>query len=170
MIGSLASVVPLATLSLLTAAALVPWVTTSSLALTFALLPAATLHYWALRRPSAIPSLAVLFSGLATDIILASPPGFWTTINALAWAIGLMQRPLADQYWKFGRWGLFAIAMTGCVAAMALIGQALAAPAGSLIDLLIAWIAIIAVYPLFAGLIHAVDFAAPEERFNLEND
>ena len=169
MIATLASLLPLATLSILTAATLAPWLPTTSATLALALLPAATLHYWALRRPSAIPSLAVLFCGLSADIMLAGPPGFWTTIYALAWTIGLLQRPSATRYWKFGRWGLFTIAMTVCVGAAALIGEIVAAPTGSWLDLLTAWALTILAYPAVAGLLRLCDFAPSDGRFDLES-
>ncbi len=169
MIATLAALLPLATLTILTAATLAPWLPTTSATLALALLPAATLHYWALRRPSAIPSLAVLFSGLSADIVLAGPPGFWTTIYALAWTIGLLQRPMATRYWKFGRWGLFAMAMTVCVGATALIGEVVAAPAGSWLELMTAWALMVLAYPAVAGLLRLCDFAPSEGRFDLES-
>ncbi|KUO68261.1 MAG: hypothetical protein APF80_01115 [Alphaproteobacteria bacterium BRH_c36] len=106
-------ILPLAILVLFTAVAGAPWWGSSemSAALIAAFLPAAAIHYWAVRRASVIPEVAVLFSGLAVDIVSGGPLGLWVLVYAAAFVLGLVQRPWVEVFWKPGRWVLFALAM-----------------------------------------------------------
>ncbi|MEQ8826057.1 MAG: hypothetical protein RIC14_16945 [Filomicrobium sp.] len=167
--NAITALLPIAIIGLLTATAATTWLSHAPSSLALALLPAAALHFWALRHPQLIPGLAVLFSGLAIDIVFAGPMGLWTTVYASAWLIGLLQRPSAEHSWLLSRWGMFAIAMTGCIVVLAGLGEALSAPPGTLIDHLLALTILIAGYPLFAALMRLFEPHTSADRFSPQN-
>jgi hypothetical protein len=150
------SVLSLAALAFLTAIAFMPW-QSGNTALMAALLPVAGLHYWALRRPQLIPGVAVLFCGLTADIVSGGPFGFWACLYALAWLIGLMQRPWAERGWKIGRWGLFAVTIM-IVALFAYgLGHIVRRPLGSAADIAMAAGWLILIYPVLALFLRILD-------------
>jgi len=150
------SILAVAALALLTAIAFFPW-QTGRAALVGALLPVMGLHYWALRRSHVVPEIAVLFCGLTADIVSGGPLGFWTSLCASAWLIGLLQRPWAERGWKFGRWGFFSMT-TGTVAFLAyVLVQIVHHPVGSAGDIVFAAMWLMLIYPVLAMLLRILD-------------
>ena len=161
------SVLSVGALAFLTAIALIPW-QSGSTALMAALLPVAGLHYWALRRPQLIPGIAVLFCGLTADIVSGGPPGFWVSLYAAAWLIGLMQRPWAARGWKIGRWGLFAVAVSSVALLAYALSYVLHRPLGSAEDVALAVVWLILIYPGLALVLRILDVDRPEEALRIE--
>lgn len=162
--GSLLSV---GAVALLTAIALIPW-QSGITGLMAALLPVAGLHYWALRRPQLIPAIAVLFCGLAADIVSGGPVGFWVSLYSVAWLIGLMQRPWAEWGWKIGRWGLFTIAILSVAILAYALSYALQRPLGSAMDVALAVVWLILIYPGLALVLRILDVERPQEPLGIE--
>lgn len=152
-------VLPLVLLALFTAVASAPWAGGGGAALDIAvgLLPAVAIHYWALRRASVLPSIAVLFSGLCVDVVSGGPFGLWTSVYVLAWIIGLAQRRWVEAFWKPGRWALFAVAAVLLSFAVYGIGIVIgdeAARAGVLAE---ATLWLVAGYPMLAAILRIGD-------------
>ena len=162
------SVLSVGALVFLTAIALMPW-QSGSTALLAALLPVAGLHYWALRRPQLIPVIAVLFCGLAADIVSGGPLGFWVSLYAVAWLIGLMQRPWAGRGWKIGRWALFAVAVLSVAILAYVLSTILQRPLGSAVDVALAALWLILIYPGLALVLRVLDVDRPEEATRVES-
>lgn len=149
-------ILALGVLALLTAAAVAPWPGAGS-NLFAAMLPAAFLHYWALRRASVIPEIAVFFSGLAVDIVSGGPAGFWTLVYVSAWLTGLLGRAWADIGWKPGRWALYAVGMTAVAGVIYGLGNLLGSPVASLGELSLATVWLVAIYPALASQLRLID-------------
>lgn len=164
---ALRHVLPLAVLGVLSAGAVTNWPGSGS-SLLAALLPAAALNYWAVRRASFVPEIAILFCGLAVDIVSGGSLGFWACIYASAWICGLLGRSAPGSQWKVGRWVHFAVSMAIVTALVHGLGTLLGkpvAPFGALMAT-IPWL--VAIYPLLAFSLGALD--GPRSRFPLECD
>ncbi|MBU1210955.1 MAG: hypothetical protein KJ587_06750 [Alphaproteobacteria bacterium] len=152
-------ILPLATLALLTGVAAAPWWGSSEMtaALIAAFLPAAAIHYWALRRASVMSEIAVLFSGLAVDIVSGGPLGLWVLVYAAAWVLGLLQRPWVEILWKPGRWVLFSLAMPVLGLLVYAVGfhSGSAVASGSALLHATAWL--IVAYPAIAAILRVAD-------------
>jgi len=161
---------PLLLLAIATGVASAPWVGGGNAALDIAagLLPAVVIHYWALRRASVLPVIAVLFSGLCVDVLSGGPFGFWTSVYSFSWVIGLVQRRWATVFWKPGRWAMFGVAVVILAGGISADGAVLGgdiAPAGVLLE---ASIWLIAGYPLLAAILRIGD--GTREGRPLESD
>lgn len=155
----MANILPLVLLAFFTAAASAPWAAGGDAALDIAagMLPAVAIHYWALRRASVVPSIAVLFSGLCVDVVSGGPFGLWTSVYALAWVIGLVQRRWARAFWKPGRWALFAVTAVFLALAVFGIGLLLGDEVASVGVLFEAAVWLVAGYPLLAAILRIGD-------------
>ncbi|MCH9808741.1 MAG: hypothetical protein K0U74_13510 [Alphaproteobacteria bacterium] len=152
----LQALLPLAALSLLTAAAVLPWPGDGS-GLMAAMLPVFAVHYWALRRPEGLPGIAVVFSGLTVDLLTGGPLGFWTSIYAGAWIFGSLEKPWAFSAGKIGRWGLFAVAAGGVALLAIVMGALLDWPVASVASLIGAWFWLVALYVPISLLLRLLD-------------
>lgn len=122
-------------------------------------LPAVVIHYWALRRASVLPEIAIVFAGLSVDIVSGGPLGLWVSVYALAWLMGLLQARWAEAFWKPGRWLLFGLALGVMTVAVYGVGQLTGhpiAPAGVLLESAL-WL--LAGYPVIAAVLRLADGA-----------
>lgn len=100
---SLRQVIPGLTVIVATLAAALPWGLPAQARFLMPLLPYATIHFWAVRRPAQMPEWLVFLAGLAIDVLTNGPLGFWSLI----YLIGLM---CCHALWPpmkvgaFGRW------------------------------------------------------------------
>lgn len=152
-------ILPLVVLAMFTAIATAPWVASGGIAfsVTASLLPAVAIHYWALRRASAFPEIAILFSGLCVDIVSGGVLGLWPSIYALAWVLGLLQRRWAETLWKPGRWLLFSVSMIALLAFVFAFGLLSGRPLAPARELLQAGLWLIAAYPMLAVVLRFAD-------------
>lgn len=154
------TVLAVSSVLLLTAIAVAPW-GGSAAGLVPVLLPAAGIHYWALRRPAALPEIAVLLSGMSVDILVGGVFGFWTSVYVAAWGLGTVQSSSVAANWKVGRFFAFAASMgliaVGVLAAGAVLGDAIGRPG----DVGWALIALLAAYPVLAGVLRLCDLRRP---------
>jgi rod shape-determining protein MreD len=68
--------------------AVLPWGAVDWTRLALPLLPLSAIHFWSLRRPSALPAVAVFLTGLFIDVMTFGPLGFWALIYLTGAATG----------------------------------------------------------------------------------
>jgi rod shape-determining protein MreD len=102
----LRTMVPLASVALLTLVAALPVGWPTNLRLFMPLLPYTAIHYWAVRRPSLMPEWGVFLAGLATDVVTHGPLGFWSLMFLVGVVAVDATRDLPD-WGALGRWGQF---------------------------------------------------------------
>ena len=81
-------IAPVMSIGLLTVLAALPWGLPSQDRFFLPLLPVIAIHYWALRRPDALPEWAVFLAGLLLDIFTHGPLGYWPVVYLATYILG----------------------------------------------------------------------------------
>jgi rod shape-determining protein MreD len=77
MIAALLALLPVTVTLLMVLVAALPWGGPPWSETALALLPAASIYFWSLRRPHLMPALLVFSTGLVLDVLTHSPLGVW---------------------------------------------------------------------------------------------
>ena len=87
---ALAYLVPLTSITVLTVIAALPWGLPTEERFFLPMLPVVAIHYWASRRPDAVPEWAIFIVGLLLDVFTHGPLGYWVLIYLTAYALGVL--------------------------------------------------------------------------------
>jgi rod shape-determining protein MreD len=82
-----ASLVPTASVVILSLLAMLPWGLPSDSRFVLPLFPYIAIHYWAARDTDRLPVWAVFVCGLAIDVVTNGPLGYWSLIYLLGFVI-----------------------------------------------------------------------------------
>lgn len=119
------------------------------------MLPYMVVHYWTVRRPSAMPATLVFATGLLIDVMTRGPLGFWSLLYLFGCAIARLMRTVTGDG-LLVRW----ISYAAVSAVLALATWALASGyylrTIDPVPLLVAAAATAAIYPLVALLLAAI--------------
>ena len=118
---ALSYVVPILSIAVLTVIAALPWGLPTEERFFLPMLPVVAIHYWALRRPQAVPEWAIFMAGLLLDVFTHGPLGYWPLIYLAAYALGVLGQD-SGRRGKLVRLANFAAAL----AAVAALGWAVA--------------------------------------------
>jgi rod shape-determining protein MreD len=153
MISAALAPLPLLITLLLVVVACLPWGGPPWSETALALLPAASIYFWSLRRPHLMPALLVFVCGLVLDVLTHGPLGIWAaSALAVAFAGRTMRRVRPPLGWLSSAAAAvttFAIAIT----LVAVLEAAVAWRAIAVMPQLQALVAICIAYPLLAGLL-----------------
>lgn len=83
---------PFLSLCGLTVLAALPWGLPTEDRFFLPLLPVIAIHYFALRRPEALPEWSVFLSGLLLDVFTHGPLGYWPLVYLAAYTLGVLGR------------------------------------------------------------------------------
>lgn len=97
---------PFLSLSVLTVLAALPWGLPTEDRFFLPLLPVIAIHYFALRRPEALPEWSVFLSGLLLDVFTHGPLGYWPLVYLATYTLGVLGRELGKSS-QFVRIALF---------------------------------------------------------------
>ena len=109
-------VVPFLSVALLTVLAALPWGLPTQERFFLPMLPVVAIHYWALRKPGALPEWSVFLAGLLLDVFTHGPLGYWPLIYLFAYLLGVLGQTAGSKH-QVIRLILFAASLA-CVAAL----------------------------------------------------
>ena len=101
-------------LAIVTLAAALPWGLADPFKPALPLLPYLVVHFWAERRPRAMPDWLVFLAGLATDVVGQGPLGLWALVFLAGYA--LVRSAAADRPDAGGSILLFGVTAAALVA------------------------------------------------------
>jgi rod shape-determining protein MreD len=86
----LRTLMPVATVALLTIAAVLPWGLSSANRLTLPLLPVVAIYFWTLDRDAWLPEWSIFLAGLLLDLLTQGPLGYWALVYLVAYVITVL--------------------------------------------------------------------------------
>ena len=136
---------------------LLPWGVGDQANFVLPLVPLLALHYWGLRRPELIPAVLAFGTGLAVDVIMHGPVGFWALLFLAALAMARAEQEFASRSGWFGRLALTGLALATIAVLEWIIGSIYYFQQLEWRVLMVAALAALAVYPVLALLLMPID-------------
>lgn len=113
--------VPFASIMALVLVSALPWGLPTDERFFLPLLPVVAIHYWANRRPQALPEWLVFLAGFLLDVFTHGPLGYWGLVYLSAYVLGIMSNDrIGDGFvWRI-------VSVGGVLAGVAALGWAIA--------------------------------------------